>query len=285
MRLFILCLIIIFGSSHLLAQEPLYDKSIDDFNDRIAIRNESVKIENIYQYNHKSKNKDSILIASRRFDDSGNCIRTDEYNKEGQTIYAEDDYYTNNRLDRKVITFIRLVTINNEDPLNVTVATYEYDSAGNNISTTDYIKNRDNSKYSKTGSTIQEFDVDQKMVKMYKLAMDKDTVMKKSFFYDTSNRLSELLITTPSGKILSDYSYRYNDANNSKKIYDMTLQETLINECYYNEDNKLTKKIIYFTSPASGKATIQCEYHNHLMTFKQVTGATGQNTYMRYYYQ
>ncbi|MBS1745184.1 MAG: hypothetical protein JST21_03325 [Bacteroidetes bacterium] len=89
MRLFIFFLVLVIDSTHLFAQEPLYDKSIDDFNDRIAIRNQSIKIENIYQYNHKSKNKDSILIATRCFDDSGNCIRTDEYNKERQTIYLK----------------------------------------------------------------------------------------------------------------------------------------------------------------------------------------------------
>ncbi|MBS1745183.1 MAG: hypothetical protein JST21_03320 [Bacteroidetes bacterium] len=169
--------------------------------------------------------------------------------------------------------------------MNTTVTTYEYDSACNNISTTDYIKNRDNSKYSKTSCTKQEFDKEHKLIKIYRLAMDNDTVKINSLFYDSRNRLSELLINTPSGKIISDYSYRYNDANNSKKIYDMTLQETLDNDCYYNEGNKHTKKIIYFFSTVSGKTDIQCEYQNQLMIFKQVTGATGKKTYMRYYYR
>ena len=179
----------------------------------------------------KNIQRDTILTEIYTYDSSGNGIESkSKFQNKKESIRKFIYTYSASGLISKII--------NEYIGFNMTsIYEYDYDNHGNLIMKYDY--NKDTSRMIVEKS---EYDQNNQIRQLSTKINEADFYISRRYFYNTKQQKIKEEGLSPKGQVIFYYLYEYDDVDHKTKIY-LNNEEgnKLIDENYYNKDNRLIK--------------------------------------------
>ncbi len=259
-----------------------------DINKASLIRETGVRIDSVFLYPKKERSHDSTLMLVDFFDTTGNIVEKDEYAFNRSGLWRLTTYsYSNGLLLNKQVHAKPNFIINDKSYGTKDIYTYDYDSAGNNIT---------EKLYSYTGAALdhysltiwnREYDSAGHLIKEYETLSGQEPYLHCTYNYNNGS-LSETSYYDKDKNLMYAYLHRYDTELNvaSISLTNRYNSNSLQSELFYDDKKRLIQEKHYSYVHLYLDHTTQNYFYdaNGLIQKQSFQDLSGNNYYYKHFY-
>lgn len=230
------------GKGSLLAVDPNLDIHFP-----VLIRSKSIKNDSVFRLLRHNDKLDSTLALVEYFDSLGNKLQTFEYSGDSNQVWRITNYtYDNGLLFKIEQTSASQNNVNNSNFIKKSISTFDYDSAGNNITETLYDNVNDSAIKTTVAKWEREYDNSGHIVTEYETPPNRESYLKHKYSYRRGKLTEDSSFNMQSNWIYS-YIYTYNNQDNLQNVSfsNNSSSQRIQKRLYYDTAKRLNKVDTY----------------------------------------